>query len=150
MLPEKRTCLISIMRHFQHVGPLRLEYTMQFSSGWSCEDSFACLGHFIIIIVIFILVVFLLDTLIAVKSGYKLICSLYIQSARLSFQRISLSLQAKNHIEWCLVNYMSKKEAIEYLFINKKIDRHLTDLGTFLLIHFYVFCLYYIIQGCCR
>lgn len=36
--------------------------------------------------------------------------------------------QAKNHIEWCLVNYMSKKEAIDHLFIDKKIDRHLTDL----------------------
>lgn len=31
---------------------------------------------------------------------------------------------------------MSKKEAIDYLFKQEKIDCHLTDLGIFLLIHF--------------
>lgn len=36
--------------------------------------------------------------------------------------------QAKNHIEWCIINYMSKKEAMDSLFIQQKIDRHLTDL----------------------
>lgn len=49
-------------------------------------------GVLIIIILIFLLVVFLLDRLIAVNCGYKLICSLYIQSARISLRLISLSL----------------------------------------------------------